>query len=66
MRIKLIKDITESGRLKVSKHRGKFVPFTEGTFVEASDATAAKWIAAGLAEVAEVAVGPETAVSGDE
>lgn len=50
MKIKLLKDITENGQLKVAKHRGKFVPFTAGSVIEASDTTAAKWIAAGLAE----------------
>lgn len=50
MLVKLLKDITENGQLKVAKHRGKFVPFTEGAVVEASDATVAKWIEAKLAE----------------
>lgn len=30
--------------IKVSKHRGKLIPFVEGTEVEMSDASAAKYI----------------------
>lgn len=50
MLIRLLKDIEQNGTIKTSKHRGLWTMYAAGTVVEASDATAAKWIAEGLAE----------------
>lgn len=41
-------------RLKVALRRGNVIEFTAGAIVCVSEATAAKWIKAGLCEAAEV------------
>lgn len=60
MRVKLLSHIVENGGIKISRrHRladGTFLkeaPFVKGAVIEMSDASAAKYIAAGLAEQAD-------------
>jgi hypothetical protein len=57
MKVKLLKNVIENGGVKVARRRqqadGSYlveVPFVAGTVIEMSDASAAKYIADGLAE----------------
>jgi len=52
MLVKLTQHIMEGGGVKCAVRRGKVTPFVEGAIIEASDATAAKWIGKGWAEAA--------------
>lgn len=50
MRVKLVKDVLQNGQVKTVKRPGRPGMFFEaGQVVEVSDATGAKWIAAGIA-----------------
>ena len=57
MKVKLLKDVLENGVVKVAVRRRSVTAFFAGTEVEMSDASAQKYIEAGLAE----AVAPEAA-----
>ena len=59
MLVKLLKDITENGQLKVAKHRGKFVPFTEGTLKELREAVGSGKSAAYVAQLCKLRKGSE-------
>ena len=51
MKVELLQDIIQDGKLKVSLRKTRAtVPFVKGAIVEVSDATGAKWIAAQLAQ----------------
>lgn len=61
MRVKLVKDVLQNGQVKTVKRPGRPGMFFEaGQVVEVSDATGAKWVAAGMATdyVAEDAKAP--------
>ena len=50
MKVKLLKDVLENGVVKVAVRRRQVTAFFAGTEVEMSDASAQKYIEAGLAE----------------
>lgn len=51
MKVRLLKDIVEDGRLKASIRPGRpTIPYIAGAVIECSDATSSKWIATGIAE----------------
>jgi hypothetical protein len=60
MKINSLGKITDPGTLKVSVRRGMAHPFSVGAVIDMSDASAAKYIEAGVAEAAEAdaALGP--------
>ena len=52
MRVKLLKNVLEDGRLKVSiRSEERVTPFVKDAVIEMSDASGQKYIDAGLAEV---------------
>jgi hypothetical protein len=51
MKVKLLKDVERGNKVKIVARRGrKPIACYAGTVIEVSEATAAKWIAAGVAE----------------
>lgn len=52
MKVKLIKDVVEDGRLRTTNRHGKFIPWIAGTIILMSDTSAKKYIDKGIAEQA--------------
>jgi len=51
MLVRLLKSIEEDGRIKATRiGTPREVVFTKGAVIDVSEATGAKWIAAGIAE----------------
>ena len=59
MKVELLKDIEDVGTregadmvvgLKVSRHRGRYVPMTAGSVISVSETTGQKWIDRGIAK----------------